>query len=346
MPIAKVFKNNPEAAMRVIAVSCPLVSMCIRILSDGAIGPDAVIFDSALATAIILLSPWGEDRAAPLIAIALSVSVAGGVIAFLSDRLPGRLCVISYSLAVALPLILRFSIKVFKMLNDKEFLIGQASGWELAATFLNVGLAVIVLCIILISFCLVATESARIWLIVSAAVSVAMFIFLLVRSFTRRSVILGSISDSAFRRRLKLSLSFLPPEVPILYRRLYKSMCLMLEEDKKFLLGSYTLDEMARDLCTNRAYLSRMVNKCTGMHFNQMINGYRVRYSVELFRKDPLLKVSELAAMSGFKNKVTYSMAFKQFMNTTPGDWCGQYLVSVGKDPKKIISSRKKARGL
>ena len=345
MRLVKFFENNPEGLVRLISVTSPFLFLLSRWLSHGPFIPETFIFDLMVATTIILLSPWGEDRIKTLVVIALA-TMAGGIIAAVLCRfIPQRIWIFQYCILVTVPIMTRFCIKVYKMLCDKEFLISHASGWELAATFLNVGLAMLALCNTILAFSLIAICAHKVVLWVEASICLLLYIFLVIRSATRRPVMLGSIDDEVFRRRLHLSLAFVPPELPVRYNRMFKSMCLMLEEDKKYLNGNYTLDDMARDLCTNRGYLSKMINVCTGMHFNQLINSYRVRYSIELFKRDTNIKLSELWYLSGFGNKVSFCMAFKLYMHTTPGEWCEQYLLSIGEDPKKIKASIPNRKG-
>ena len=44
-------------------------------------------------------------------------------------------------------------------------------------------------------------------------------------------------------------------------------------------------------------------------------------YSVEAFRDNPELKATELANLSGFNSLVSFSMAFRLYMNENPSDW-------------------------
>ena len=255
----KLFHTTEEGVVRLVSVLSPFLFVVVRLIFGAPFGPDTFIFDIAVATAIILLSPWGEDDIFSLLIIALSTSALGMVGAGLSRVLPCETLALGYAIAVSLPIMVRFALKVYTMLDDKEFLLSQASGWELASTFLNVGIAMSVLCSVMVALCLVAVGAGKVWLYIQAVVSVSLYVFLVVRSLTRRPVLLGSISDKAFRRRLKMSLSFMPPEVPGRYKRLYKAMCLMLEDEKKFLDENYSMDDMSRDLCTNRGQLSKMI---------------------------------------------------------------------------------------
>ena len=106
---------------------------------------------------------------------------------------------------------------------------------------------------------------------------------------------------------------------------LYVRFCRLMEERRPFLSDSCLIEDVARDLFTNKTYLSKMVNMCTGQSFPKLINRYRVEYSMELYKEDMHLKVSELAEKSGFHSTVTYNMAFKGFFNQTPSEWCRDY---------------------
>ena len=95
----------------------------------------------------------------------------------------------------------------------------------------------------------------------------------------------------------------------------------MMESSQPFLNEDYSLQELAMNLYTNKTTLSRAINLVSGMNFRQFINGYRVRYSVELMKKNPRMRVEELTEMSGFHSTVTYTMAFKANMHVTPGEY-------------------------
>ncbi len=109
---------------------------------------------------------------------------------------------------------------------------------------------------------------------------------------------------------------------------LYDRFRYLMEEKRPYLSESCLVEDIARDLFTNKTYLSKMVNDCTGMSFPKLINQYRVEYSMELYKKDMHLKVSELAEMSGFHSTVTFNMAFKCYANRTPSEWCREYRAS------------------
>ena len=104
----------------------------------------------------------------------------------------------------------------------------------------------------------------------------------------------------------------------VLYTRVKDYM----DKDRPYLDEEFSLSRMASDLFTNKSYLSRVINYYSGRNFKQFVNYYRVRYAVELIKKDQHLSVLELATMSGFRSTVTFNIAFKLNMNDSPGSYC------------------------
>lgn len=105
-------------------------------------------------------------------------------------------------------------------------------------------------------------------------------------------------------------------------RFLYEKCCRYMVERRPFLVESFTIEDLSMALCTNRNYLSKAINGFSGRNFRQYVNYYRVTYSMEIFRRNMGLKVSELSMLSGFNNQVTFNHAFKTVMEETPGSWC------------------------
>ncbi len=94
-----------------------------------------------------------------------------------------------------------------------------------------------------------------------------------------------------------------------------------MEQKAPYLKEDFCLDSFARDLLTNRVYLSRTINIYSGQNFRQFVNYYRVRYSIGLMKNDKHMMVDELAALSGFHSSVSYNTAFRLFMHESPKEW-------------------------
>lgn len=102
---------------------------------------------------------------------------------------------------------------------------------------------------------------------------------------------------------------------------LYAKIVKCMEEEKPFLDPDFSEADMLQYVLTNKSYLSRTVNVCSGMNYKQFVNSYRIRYAIELMKGDRRLKVRELARSSGFNNVVTFNMSFKLFVGVTPGEY-------------------------
>ena len=106
------------------------------------------------------------------------------------------------------------------------------------------------------------------------------------------------------------------------YKELYERILFYFESSRPYLNGELTINDIVKVVYSNKVYISKAIFRFTGRNFRQFVNYHRVMYSVESFRASPELKVSELAQMSGFNNQVSYTMAFRLFMNETPSEWC------------------------
>ena len=119
-----------------------------------------------------------------------------------------------------------------------------------------------------------------------------------------------------------------------IYREIYERILLHFEMKKPFLYNSLTINDVVTIVYSNKVYISRAISHYTGRNFRQFVNYYRVMYSMDLFRQRPSMKVAELANLSGFNSVVSYSTAFRLFMNETPSEWCR-------KEKTKIIKTKK-----
>ena len=106
------------------------------------------------------------------------------------------------------------------------------------------------------------------------------------------------------------------------YKDIYERVVAYFEESKPFLNGDLTINDVVKVVFTNKLYISRAISQYTGRNFCQFVNYYRVTYSVQLFRKNPDLKIVELANASGFNSVGSFNMAFRLYMNENPSDWC------------------------
>ncbi|CAD7806516.1 hypothetical protein CHRY9390_01522 [Chryseobacterium aquaeductus] len=109
-----------------------------------------------------------------------------------------------------------------------------------------------------------------------------------------------------------------------------KSQLDLFEANKVFLQKNITVDRLAKDLGTNRDYLSKSVNELKGKNFSQYLNELRINYIVEELKTNNVLRkhtISAIAEDIGFNNAESFSNAFKKITGTLPS-----YYIKLLKD--------------
>ena len=115
-----------------------------------------------------------------------------------------------------------------------------------------------------------------------------------------------------------------PSQMTAIDQYLYDRCCRYMMERRPFLVDDFSLQDLANATFTNRAYLSKTINRYSGRNFRQYVNYYRVMYAMELYRSNMSLRVFELAHLSGFHSETTFNISFKQVMGETPSMWCSR----------------------
>lgn len=118
------------------------------------------------------------------------------------------------------------------------------------------------------------------------------------------------------------------------YKELYERIVHYFEMSKPYLDGNLTINDVVKVVYSNKVYISKAICHYTGRNFRQFVNYYRVMYSMQLYRVNLEMKVNDLAEKSGFNTVVSYTMAFRLFMNETPSEWCR-------KERSKILKPKK-----
>lgn len=105
------------------------------------------------------------------------------------------------------------------------------------------------------------------------------------------------------------------------YQRLVIQFTKLTDEEKVYLKHDLRLDEVARLMFTNRAYVSRVIKEEYQCSFSDYINRKRIDFSMELMRLNPSLTQSKIAERSGFINAQSYSRTFKKMIGIPPKEW-------------------------
>lgn len=169
----------------------------------------------------------------------------------------------------------------------------------------------------------------RAWLLPLAAA--ALYALLQIRVRTGRTLFVRRTKELEIKELIRGNLRTAPAQTGeqtedvARMSRLYARVVSLMEQKRPFLDDEFGLEDLALSVFTNKSYLSKTINVMSGRNFSQFVNYYRIQYSMELMRKDPRLRVVDLALMSGFHTTVTFTMAFKLNVGETPS----QYLERV-----------------
>ena len=79
-----------------------------------------------------------------------------------------------------------------------------------------------------------------------------------------------------------------------------------------------TIRDVARELATNRLYISRAINTTYGYSFTVYLNRKRIEYSIALMAEHPMMSMENVASESGFVSEIAFFRKFKQIMNDSP----------------------------
>ena len=91
-------------------------------------------------------------------------------------------------------------------------------------------------------------------------------------------------------------------------------------ERKEYLQNDINLKKVASELKTQPHVLSSFLNQHYRMHFNELINYYRVQYIKDgmMNRQWENFTLEAIATKAGFNNRTTFLSAFKKFTGMTP----------------------------
>ena len=81
------------------------------------------------------------------------------------------------------------------------------------------------------------------------------------------------------------------------------------------------LTQVAKEFGYNPKYLSHALHELTGVHFNHLVNFYRVNHAKRLLEKNKDWNIATIAAECGFEAVNTFNREFKRLTGITPGEY-------------------------
>ncbi len=321
----KQLKNKKtEWVFRYLSFVGLIMSVTLRLVITGKFACDLLILDLSVAGGVLLIPVYGKRKAGLYLALCVEMASLMAAILFSAIGESGPLQDGIYALLLSAGILHPRISCIRRMADNLKSLSVRVSGWETLQLMSQEMYAILLLASTFLAVALPPRCAPFMTILM-----LVLYLLLVIRSFYdnlsdelehRKSVLKKMARDNGISVRVE------PEDVGIQFRVLFSRMTEYMENEKPYLSENFTIDAFAREMGTNRNYLSKVINGCTKLNFNQYVNEYRIRHAVELFKSNRNLKISDMAHMSGFRSVVTFNMAFKLFMNTTPGEWCKQWV--------------------
>lgn len=97
-----------------------------------------------------------------------------------------------------------------------------------------------------------------------------------------------------------------------------KNLKLYFTKEKPWLNPHLNIWDVAKEIGTNRSYISKVINDNIGCNFNQYVNEFRVNEAKKLLHKTPEIPIAEISELSGFGSLNSFIRIFKISENCTP----------------------------
>jgi AraC-like DNA-binding protein len=92
-------------------------------------------------------------------------------------------------------------------------------------------------------------------------------------------------------------------------------------EKKCYTKHGITIEDVARDLNTNRTYLSNYINTRFNCTFKEWIHRHRIEMAKQMLLSYPDVAVYEIGEQTGYADKSHFSRVFMQYAGVTPMQW-------------------------
>jgi len=101
---------------------------------------------------------------------------------------------------------------------------------------------------------------------------------------------------------------------------IFEQILELLEKKKLFTDEDFSLNKLAKELNTNRTYISNIINSQTGGTFIQLVNKFRIKHAKEALidENNKNLTIETIGKETGFKSTSTFNRVFKAETGVTP----------------------------
>lgn len=101
-------------------------------------------------------------------------------------------------------------------------------------------------------------------------------------------------------------------------KRIFEKFVGLMESEKIYKEPNLTVNNIAKQINTNRNYLSNSIATYANTNFNNFINSYRIREAKRMILQNSSLTLNEVMYACGFNSRTTFYMAFQKFTGMSP----------------------------
>ena len=347
--IVKNYRNSGYVDVRSSILPRLYLSLAIMFICgavSAASDPFVLLADSALAVATAvplvlslrtsgrtIFSIWSVPVVVPLMAL-YHIICAIGVLPVLPSS-----CYLVFAGFVSASSPCIYIWQIWRKIRDVKSVMKSGNVWTfvtLCVDFVYLSIPVIMFAVLYPVY-LYFPEAAPALVLLSVVSLLFQLIAIAVRVTYDSAFVILHRHESVIVESMKIShmdVSSVPGSKSDQYKELYERIVLYFEMSKPYLDGNLTINDIVKVVYSNKVYISKAISHYTGRNFRQFVNYYRVMYSIQLYRENLEMKVNDLAEKSGFNTVVSYTMAFRLFMNETPSEWCR-------KERSKILKPKK-----
>lgn len=159
--------------------------------------------------------------------------------------------------------------------------------------------------------------------IILSSLSAILFAVLYYSAYSGRSMLMGAEREDTLKEMIRGAERTRPDsgEETRAMQDMYMRLVSLMESRKLYLDEKLNISRLAMSLGTNRTYLSRTINLCSGRNVRAFINSYRVNYAMELIRRNPRIRIGEIVSPSGFCSFSALDMAFRIQTGMSPSEY-------------------------
>ena len=107
----------------------------------------------------------------------------------------------------------------------------------------------------------------------------------------------------------------------IFYQLINQKFIDLMENNHIYLTPGISVDRIAKEIGTNRVYISRLLNRTYNSSFPDYINNRRIKYAKQLLTDEPNAVLEYVAIKSGFSTVSQFTRKFKEITGQSPRQW-------------------------